>query len=111
VFVSFFVVSIRMLIAVKPGGKYGPWVTSREQAIAQMLVGSFLGFMVAGVFVSAEYFSYLYFLLGMVIGLDKILRLRRDAAWAALAMARPVRLGGPQPMPLAGPVRFPLPAP
>ncbi|MGH7648043.1 MAG: O-antigen ligase family protein [Gemmatimonadaceae bacterium] len=111
VFVSFFVVSIRTLIAVKPGGKYGPWVTSREQAIAQMLVGSFLGFMIAGVFVSAEYFSYLYFLLGMVIGLDKILRLRRDAAWAALAMARPVRLGGPQPMPLAGPVRFPLPAP
>jgi O-antigen ligase len=111
VFISFFVVSIRMLIAVRPGGKYGPWVTSREQAIAQMLIGSFLGFMIAGVFVSAEYFSYLYFLLGMVIGLDKILRLRRDAAWAALAMARPVRLGGPQPMPLAGAVRFPLPAP
>lgn len=111
VFVSFFVVSIRMLIGVRPGGRYGPWVTSREQAVAQMLIGSFIGFMIAGVFVSAEYFSYLYFLFGLVIGLDKILRLRRDAAWAALAMARPVRLGGPQPMPLAGAVRSPLPAP
>jgi hypothetical protein len=78
---------------VKPGRRYGPWISTRETAIAQMLVGALVGFAVAGIFVSAEYFSYLYFLLGLVIGFDKILRLRRDAAWAALAATgRPVRL-------------------
>ncbi len=111
VFISFFVVALRMLAAVRPGGRYGPWVTTRELAISQMLIGSFVGFMIAGVFVSAEYFSYLYFLLGLAIGLDKVLKLRRDAGWAALAMARPVRLGGPQPMPVGGAARYPLPAP
>jgi O-antigen ligase len=93
VFVAFFVVAIRTLMRVKPGRRYGPWISTRETAIAQMLVGALVGFAVAGIFVSAEYFSYLYFLLGLVIGFDKILRLRRDAAWAALAATgRPVRL-------------------
>lgn len=93
VFVGFFIVAIRTLLRVKPGRRYGPWISPRELAIAQMLVGSLVGFAVAGIFVSAEYFSYLYFLLGLVIGFDKILRLRRDAAWAAIAAAgRPVRL-------------------
>lgn len=111
VFVSFFVVAIRMLVGVRPGRRYGPWVTTREQAVSQMLIASFIGFIVAGVFVSAEYFSYLYFLLGLVIGLDKLLRLRRDAGWAAVAMARAARLGAPQPMPVGGAVRYPLSAP
>jgi hypothetical protein len=31
---------------------------------------------VAGFFVSAEYFAYLYFILGLAVGLTKIVRLR-----------------------------------
>jgi len=111
VFVSFFVVSLRMLSEVRPGRRYGPWVTQRELAVSQMLIGSFIGFIIAGVFVSAEYFSYLYFLFGLVIGLDKILRTRRDAMWAALAMARPVRLGAQHARPVGAPAPYPLPAP
>jgi len=109
--VSFFVVSLRTLSDVRPGRRYGPWVTQRELAVSQMLIGSFIGFIIAGVFVSAEYFSYLYFLLGLVIGLDKILRTRRDAMWAALAMARPVRLGAQHARPVGAPAPYPLPAP
>ena len=111
VFVSFFVVAIRMLVAMRPGRRYGPWVSKRELAVSQMLIASFIGFIVAGIFVSAEYFSYLYFLLGLVIALDKVLKMRCDAGWAALAMARQVRLGGPQPVPVASMGRQPLPAP
>jgi len=111
VFVSLFVVSLRMLSAVRSGRRYGPWVTARELAVSQMLVGSFIAFMIASVFVSAEYFSYLYFLFGLVIGLDKILRTRRDAMWTALAVARPVQLGTQPARPVAVPAPYPLPAP
>lgn len=91
-FVSLFLVSIRMMMRVRAGPRYGPWITSRETALAQVLVMSLVGFAAAAVFVSAEYFSYLYFLLGMVIALDKVLRLRRDTAFAAPAPARPMRM-------------------
>ena len=74
VFVSFFVVAIRLLMAMRPGRRYGPWVSRRELALSEMLIGSFIGFIVAGTFVSAEYFSYLYFLLALVIALDKVLK-------------------------------------
>ncbi len=111
VFVSFFVVAIRMLVDVRPGRRYGPWVTGRELAVSQMLIGSFVGFIIASIFVSAEYFSYLYFLFGLVMALDKILRMRRDAMWAALAMARPVWPGTRQPRAGAAPAPYPLPAP
>ena len=111
VFVSFFVVAFRMLADVRPGRRYGPWVTTRELAVSQMLIGSFIGFIIASTFVSAEYFTYLYFLFGLVIGLDKLLRTRRDAMWAALSMARPVRLGAQPAAPTAPPAPFPLPAP
>lgn len=111
VFVSLFVVAIVTLAAMRPGRRYGPWVAKREMAVSQMLIGSFIAFTVAGIFVSAEYFSYLYFLFGLVIGLEKVLKLRRDAGWAALAMARPVRLGGLQPVPAVSMGPRPLSAP
>jgi len=87
VFLGFFVASIAALRKIRPGGIYGPGITGRETALSQMLIGSLFGFAVAGIFVSAEYFSYLYFLLGLVIGLTKMLRLRRDAFFA-LASSR-----------------------
>jgi O-antigen ligase len=82
VFLGFFVASIAALRKVRPGGIYEPGVTERETALSQMLIGSLFGFAVSGVFVSAEYFSYLYFLLGLVVGLTKMLRLRRDAVFS-----------------------------
>lgn len=87
-FVGLFVVSFTALKKVRPGGMYGPGIGAREKALAQMLIGSLVGFGVSGIFVSAEYFSYLYFLLGVVLGFTKILRLRRDAFFA-LAPWRP----------------------
>lgn len=88
-FVGLFLASFQLLRKVKPGGIYGPGITKRETALSQMLIGSLFGFAISGIFVSAEYFSYLYFLLGMVIGLDKVLRLRRDMIFAS-----PPRLAG-----------------
>jgi O-antigen ligase len=82
VFLGFFVASIAALRKVRPGGIYEPGITERETALSQMLIGSLFGFAVAGIFVSAEYFSYLYFLLGLVVGLTKMLRLRRDAVFS-----------------------------
>jgi O-antigen ligase len=87
-FLGLFVASFTALRKVRPGGMYGPGITGRETALSQMLIGSMFGFAVSGIFVSAEYFSYLYFLLGLVIGLTKMLRLRRDAFFA-LAPWRP----------------------
>ncbi|MGH7633829.1 MAG: hypothetical protein ACRENC_08865, partial [Gemmatimonadaceae bacterium] len=69
----------------------------------QMLVGSLLGFMVSGFFVSAEYFSYLYFLIGLAVGLDKVLRLQRRATMTAMAAyVPPVRLSSVPPGVLPG---------
>jgi O-antigen ligase len=82
VFLGFFVASFAALRKIRPGGINGPGITGRETALSQMLIGSLFGFAVSGIFVSAEYFSYLYFLLGLVIGLTKMLRLRRDAFFA-----------------------------
>jgi hypothetical protein len=48
-------------------------------ALAQMLIGAIVGFSVAGFFVSAEYFAYLYFILGLAVGLMKLVRLRAGA--------------------------------
>ena len=81
-FLGIFVASFTALRKIRPRGIYGPGITARETALAQMLIGSLVGFAVSGFFVSAEYFSYLYFLLGVIIGLTKMLRLRRDAIFA-----------------------------
>jgi O-antigen ligase len=90
-FVGLFVASFTALRRIRPGGIFGPGVTARETALSQLLIGSLVGFAVAGFFVSAEYFSYLYFVFGMVIGLTKMLSLRRDAFFA-LAPHRPATL-------------------
>jgi O-antigen ligase len=108
VFIAMFVVAIRTLARIKPTGMSSLWITSREMALAQMLIGSFVGFVIAGFFVSAEYFSYLYFLFGLAIGLIKLVRLRRSTVLAALANRTAVRLSPTQPgTPTLGPVAVP----
>jgi hypothetical protein len=68
------------LTRISPRGRFAPWISRREMALAQMLIGSLIAFTVAGVFVSAENFAYLYFLLALSVGLIKIVRMRAKLA-------------------------------
>ena len=79
VFIGILVVTGFGLTRLSPRGKWAPWISRREMALAQMLVGALFGFSVAGFFVSAEYFAYLYFILGLAVGLMKLVRLRATA--------------------------------
>ncbi len=79
VFLGLLVVTGQALARLSPRGRWAPWISRREMALAQMLIGALVGFAVAGFFVSAEYFAYLYFLLGLSVGLTKLVRLRAGA--------------------------------
>jgi hypothetical protein len=67
------------LVEISPKRKWGPWISRRERALAQMLIGALIGYCVAGFFVSAEYFAYLYFMLALAVGLTKVIRARAAA--------------------------------
>jgi O-antigen ligase len=98
VFIGILVVTGYGLTRLSPRGKWAPWISRREMALAQMLIGALFGFAVAGFFVSAEYFAYLYFILGLGVGLMKLVRLRA----AAFPLKRPqinVRLASRTPAP------------
>jgi O-antigen ligase len=98
VFIGMLVVTGFGLTRLSPRGKWSPWISRREMALAQMLIGALFGFAVAGFFVSAEYFAYLYFILGLAVGLIKLVRLRA----AAFPLKRPqinVRLASRTPPP------------
>jgi O-antigen ligase len=64
-------------------------------ALSQALTASLLGFAVAGFFLSAAYSAYLYGLLGLVLGLTKLVR------WQAAPAAVPA------PLPVAAPAAAP----
>jgi O-antigen ligase len=99
VFIAILVVTGFGLTRLSPRGKWARWISRREMALAQMLIGALVGFSVAGFFVSAEYFAYLYFILGLAVGLTKIVRLRA----AATPTQRPqinVRLASRTPTPV-----------
>jgi O-antigen ligase len=98
VFIAILGVTGYGLTRLSPRGKWAPWISRREMALAQMLIGALFGFAVAGFFVSAEYFAYLYFILGLAVGLMKLVRLRA----AAFPLNRPqinVRLASRTPPP------------
>jgi O-antigen ligase len=85
VFIAIFVVTMTALGQISKRGRWAPWVSQREIALAQMLIGALVGFAVAGFFVSAEYFAYFYFMLGLSVGLIKVVRMRA----ATFPMIRP----------------------
>ena len=91
VFIALLLVTAVSLSRVSRRGKWAPWVSVREISLAQMLIASIFGFAVAGIFVSAEYFAYLYFLLALSVGLIKLVR-ARAAATPALRPQINVRL-------------------
>jgi hypothetical protein len=92
------VVTAYGLTRISPRGRWGPWITRRDMALAQMLIGAIFGFAVAGFFVSAEYFAYLYFILGLAVGLTKLVRLRAGA-FPAIRPQINVRLASRTPPP------------
>lgn len=84
VFIAMLGVTMRDMNRLSTPRRYHPpWLGSRISTLAQMVLGSFVGFVIAGFFVSAEYFSYLYFLFGLSLGLLKLVRLRRAAMQTA----------------------------
>ncbi|MEP7064403.1 MAG: O-antigen ligase family protein [Gemmatimonadota bacterium] len=98
VFIAMLVVTGYGLARISPRGKWAPWISRREMALAQMLIGAIVGFSVAGFFVSAEYFGYLYFILGLGIGLMKLIQLRAGA-FPAVRPQINVRLASRTPAP------------
>jgi hypothetical protein len=60
-------------------GPRTPLITPIDQAFAQMLTAALIGYCISGFWVSAEYFSYLYVLLGLVMAQQAILRRRKVA--------------------------------
>jgi O-antigen ligase len=79
VFIAMLAVTGAALVEISPKRKWGPWISRRERALAQMLIGALIGYCVAGFFVSAEYFAYLYFMLALAVGLTKVIRARAAA--------------------------------
>ena len=75
-FLSILWLSFRSLARVRAGPRGSPVATPTDQAFAQMLTASLIGYIVSGIFVSAEYFTYLYVLLGLVLAQQAILRRR-----------------------------------
>ena len=73
-FLSMIGITLYGLERVRAGPKGKPWMTPDDQAYAQMLFASLLGFCVCGFFVSAEYFAYLYVILGLSLAFQGVLR-------------------------------------
>ncbi|MEO7040241.1 MAG: O-antigen ligase family protein [Candidatus Elarobacter sp.] len=76
VFVAILIVTGVSLSRISKRGKFKRWVSTREISLAQMLIATIVGFAISGIFVSAEYFAYLYFLLALSVGLVKLVRMR-----------------------------------
>ncbi|MBC7790333.1 MAG: O-antigen ligase family protein [Anaerolineae bacterium] len=71
-FIAIFFLSFRLLIRI---GRGGPPTTAGPPELlpaAQMLMASLIGFMFCGFLISAEHFSVLYVIIGMVLALAKI---------------------------------------
>ena len=84
VFVAMLLVTGLTLARISPRGRWAPWISRREMALAQMLTGVLIAYAVAGIFVSAEYFSYLYFTLALSVGLIKLVRMRAKSSPAVV---------------------------
>lgn len=74
-FVTMLVSALRALRRIRSRHRWSAQTTGQhEVSLAFTLSAAFVGFIVCGFFLSAWYFSYLYMLFGLVIGLVKIER-------------------------------------
>ena len=76
IFIAIFVASFRYLLRDRPRAPSQPRAASQEIAVKQTLVGALIGFIVCSFFVSSQYFSVMYLLLGLIIGLAKLERMQ-----------------------------------
>jgi O-antigen ligase len=97
-FVSMIGTALYHLSQIKGGPGGDPVITPDDTAFAQTLIAALLGFCVAGFFVSAAYFSFLYVLLGLVIAIDSLSRRRHARVIAPVAgqPAVPVSVRSPK---------------
>lgn len=71
-FLGMFVVAFRLLGRIRRGPELPESPTLGAAAFASTLTASFIGFCVAGMFVSADQFTLLYLLIGMTLALAKL---------------------------------------
>lgn len=86
-FVFMIVASVRTLAAVRAPPQGNAQVLLADEAYAQMLIGSLIGYCVAGFFISASYFSYLYVIVGLVVAQQAVLK-RRAAGRSSAPVPR-----------------------
>lgn len=88
-FVAMLVTAFRLLRRIRRSRPPTIRRARREAALASSLSASLVGFIVSGFFLSAAYFSYVYMILGLVIGFAKIDRgsVGRWGRWTARGMA------------------------
>jgi O-antigen ligase len=79
-FVAMIGTSVSRLARIKGGPGGDPGVNPEDTIFAQTLIASLIGFCAAGFFVSAAYFSYLYYIVGLVVAEDSLRRRRRARA-------------------------------
>jgi O-antigen ligase len=102
-FVTLLGTMFKSLNEIKAGPTDDPHVTSEDAAFSQALIGCLIGFCVAGFFVSAAYFAYLYVLVGLAAAEISLRSRRRARVGAAQPLSiprpasnvRPVRRGAP----------------
>lgn len=94
-FVTMLGTSFTHLAQIRDGPDGDPDVTPEDKAFAQTLTGSLIGFCVAGFFVSAAYFAFLYVIIGMVVAEDSF-RARRRARGGATTVVRAAALPNPR---------------
>lgn len=90
VFTAMLLVAFSQLNRIRRSTRGSPLrITADDGAFAQMLTASLGGYCVAGFFVSAAYFSYLYVLIGLTIAQAAVLRRRLAMRHRELAVAPP----------------------
>ena len=91
-FVTMIGTSFAHLMRIKAGSHGDPEVTPEDAAFSQTLIAALIGFCVAGFFVSATYFAFLYVLVGLIVAEDSLparRRARGARAPAAIGAATP----------------------
>lgn len=89
-FVAMIIGTMRGLWRIRHGERGSPLVTPADEAYAQMLIASLIGYCVAAFFVSGTYFSYLYVIIGLAVAVQAVIR-RRAAATPPTEVSQPLR--------------------
>ena len=113
-FLLLFVTALRALRRIEAGDPHTGPPTTDVAALAQMLTASLIAYAIGGLFLSAQYFSYLYVLFGMTLALIGVARrdhvalrvpesvpLERPSGWRTRAAIPRLGLRGLRPAPVS----------